>query len=162
MKTIIALLILAIATCTVTAADNAISTDWTGKIVAIKTSSGGGFGIQIKNFIPVIGHPDKAAPDAGFFKIVPGTAPGTFAFESVANPGMYLRHGNFHILLHKDIIDESSYRIVAPLRGNQGVSLQSYNFPRHYITLIDKNHLDIVEDGKDLRKAVFFLEERNK
>jgi hypothetical protein len=73
---------------------------------------------------------------------------------------MYLRHGGYHIMLHKDMIDESSYRIVAPLRGNQGVSLQSYNFPRHYITLIDKEHLDIVENGKDLRKAVFFLEER--
>jgi hypothetical protein len=160
MKAIIASLVLAIGTCTVTGADNVASTDWAGKIVAIKTSSGGGFAIQIKNFVPVIAHPDKAAPDAGFFKIVPGTGPGTFAFESVANPGMYLRHGGYHIMLHKDMIDESSYRIVAPLRGNQGVSLQSYNFPRHYITLIDKEHLDIVENGKDLRKAVFFLEER--
>jgi hypothetical protein len=162
MKARIAPLLFALLAVSATAAEDAPATDWAGKIVAIKTIKGGSSCIRLRSFAPTIGQPDKAAPDASLFKIVPGTGQGTFAFESVANPGMFLRHSSLHIILLKDKIDESSYRIVAPLHGNQGVSLQSYNYPRHHITVVDKEHLDIVEYIKEPRKAVFFLEEPKK
>jgi hypothetical protein len=162
MKTRIASLLLALVTFAATAADPAVPTDWAGKIVAIKTTNGGSSCIRIQNYVVTVGQPDKNAPDASLFKMVPGTGPGTYAFESVANPGMYLRHGSLHILLHKDIIDESSYRVLPPLRGNQGVSLQSYNYPGYHITVIDKDHVDIVETVKEPHKAIFYLEERKK
>jgi len=162
MKTRLASLLFALLVSIATAADPAAPTDWTGKIVAIKTSNGGTACLRIQNYVVSVGQPDKNAPDASLFKMVPGTGPGTFAFESMANPGMYLRHGSFHILLHKDIIDESSYRVVPPLRGNQGISLQSYNYPTYHITVLDKDHVDIVETVKEPHKAIFYLEEQKK
>jgi hypothetical protein len=158
MKPLAVLIIIVLTSFIASAADPTPNNDWIGKTVLIKPSKEGSFCIRIEKYTPIVGRFDKAAADDCSFKVMEGSAPGTVSFQSVTEPALFIHHSNYHLL--KGIDDSSMFRIVPPIRGNQGVSFQSYNFPTHHITLVDREHLDIVKDSKEARKSVFYLEER--
>ena len=141
------------------AAEPPAISDWVGKTVVIKPSKEGSFCIRVEKYTPAIGKFNKTAPDTCSFKVAEGSAPGTVAFQSTTEPALFIHHSNYHLLMLKGIDDSSMFRIVPPLRGNQGVSFQSYNFPTHHIAIVDKERLDIVNDTKEPRKAVFYIDE---
>ncbi|MFB9328026.1 glycosyl hydrolase 53 family protein [Paenibacillus aurantiacus] len=77
--------------------------------------------------------------DDSRFHIVPGLAGnGTISFESVNNPGYYLRHSSFNLVLEKSngtttFNNDASFTRVAGLANSSWVSYRSYNFPDRYI-----------------------------
>jgi Alpha-L-arabinofuranosidase B (ABFB) domain len=133
--------------------------DLIGKTVVIKINKEGPSCLRLENGLPKIAAFDKSAPDSCLYKVVQGIAPGTIAFQPISQEGFFLRHSSFHLILAKDLNDDASFRIVAPLRGNQGLSLQSFNYPTHHLAVVEKGQIDLLKDIKDPRKAVFFVEE---
>ncbi len=75
----------------------------------------------------------------GQWKLVPGLAdPTCISFESVTQPGYFLRHQNSDIYLHQNngtalFKQDATFRIVAGLKDINYISFQSYNYPTHYI-----------------------------
>ena len=85
---------------------------------------------------------DLGSRQSATFQIVQGLADNScYSFESLTNPGEYLRHSNFRI--HSDPSDGSNgfnqdaTFCVQPGLSGQGVSFQSYNYPDHYIRHFD-------------------------
>lgn len=157
MKTHLLLILLASAALV---AAQAADPDMLGKTVVFKTAKQGSTGIYLDQGTLKIGPLAKAAADASAFKVTAGPAAGTVFFESVQQPGFYLRHANYHLLLLKDTHDDAVFRIVPPLRGNLGVSIQAHSFPTYHLAITEKGTLDMVMDLKDPRKAIFHIEER--
>jgi hypothetical protein len=157
MKSLIAAALLAISI--VSAEENPQAADWIGKTVIIKTSKQGSACFRVEKSVPKIGTFNKTAADTCSFKIREGAAPDTIAFESVSNPELFLTHSAGRIVLMKGVDPSGTFRIVAPLRGNQGMSFQSFNLADHHVALVDRENLGIVKDVREPRKTVFYLEE---
>jgi len=132
---------------------------YVGKTIVIKTSQQTTSCIRLENALPVIGPFDNTARNTCSFKVVAGLAPGTIAFESLDHPEFFLQHGNFRLQLQKGLNENAIFRVVRPLSGTQGISLQSYNFPQHHLGMVERGQLSILKDIKPRAKAVFFITE---
>jgi hypothetical protein len=133
--------------------------DFVGKTVIIRTAKESSSCIRVENYLPAIGTFDRKAPEACAFRVVAGSAPGTVMFEWLKEPGLFLQHRNYRIQVLKDDKDSATFRIVRPLRGNEGISLLSFNMPTFYVTIVEKGQLFAVENGREPRKSVFFIQE---
>ncbi|MEV3939095.1 AbfB domain-containing protein [Glycomyces sp. NPDC049804] len=84
-------------------------------------------------------NPDPEA-DAQF-RMVPGLADGSaeyVSFESVNNPGHYLRHSNFELVLARDdgtaLFDrDATFKMTEGLADEWCTSFQSYNYPAQHL-----------------------------
>lgn len=132
--------------------------DWVGKTIVIKTSKEGNQGICIKGNALELGPVNKD-PAASHFKVLAGGAPGNVIFESVGQPSTYLHHygGNFVLLPQKG--PDAQWRIVPPLQGKQGVSIQHGLITNRYLTESPKGGWHIGEKIERKRDAIFHLEE---
>ncbi len=91
-----------------------------------------------------IGNPVRVDPDVNptgdaEFVMVPGLAdPNAVSFESVNNPGYYLRHWDYNMRLHayngtQTFKEDATFYYRAGLADSTYASFQSYNFPDRYI-----------------------------
>jgi hypothetical protein len=134
--------------------------NWVDKTVIIKTGDQmTSQCVRLENYVPAIGSFSKGTRELCGFKVASGPAPGTVMFQSVKEPTLFLQHGNFRLQLLKGTNENAMFRLVRPLRGTRGVSLQAFNFPAHHIAIVERGFLSIVANPKDTRKAVFFIEE---
>ncbi|HEV7402169.1 MAG TPA: hypothetical protein VGO11_04550 [Chthoniobacteraceae bacterium] len=144
----------------------AMSAPFLGKTFRIATARGGPECIVLGEVDPMIAAFDPAAtPSRGNapqaqFKIGRGTQLGTIVFESVAKPGLYLRHEGFRLHLTKGILSDSLFYLQKPLTGAEGYSIATQNHLNYFLVVNDRNGLDLVQPAKmkDMQKAVFFLE----
>jgi hypothetical protein len=75
------------------------------------------------------------------FRMVPGlanSAAGYVSFESVNQPGQYLRHSNFELVLARDdgtaLLDrDATFKMTEGLADEWCTSFQSYNYPSQYL-----------------------------
>jgi hypothetical protein len=133
-----------------------------GKTVILKTSKESTSCVKVENYLPAVGPLSQKEREDAAFKVIAGELPGTVKFEWIKESGLFLQHRNYRVQILSDDKDSATFRIVKPLRGNEGVSLQSLNFPAHYITIMEKGELWIVKEIKDPRKAVFSIQELSK
>jgi len=136
--------------------------NYIGKVVTIKTAKESTSCIRIENFVPEIGAFKHDAPGDCSFKVEAGTQPGTLLFRWVKDPTLYLQHRGFRLLLLNTDPADASFRVVHPLKGNEGLSLQAASWPTHHLCVVEKNQIFISPNIKDLRKAVFFIQEVTK
>ncbi|MEV4776151.1 AbfB domain-containing protein [Microbacterium sp. LWH12-1.2] len=75
------------------------------------------------------------------FRVVPGRAGaggGRVSFESIDQPGRFLRHSGYRVVLHQDdgtalFAGDATFLPVAGLGHSMMTSLQSHNFPDRYL-----------------------------
>ncbi|MCH7229432.1 AbfB domain-containing protein [Glycomyces sp. L485] len=98
------------------------------------------------------------------FRMVPGLADGStgyVSFESVNNPGQYLRHSFFELVLAPDdgtaLFDEdATFRMVEGLADEWCTSYQSYNFPDQHVRHSGfELQLDPIEDETGRADSTF-------
>jgi hypothetical protein len=85
--------------------------------------------------------PDVSPIEDSQWRVAPGLANGGsdyVSFESVNNPGYYLRHSNYNIVLAQNdgssiFKEDATFRKVSGLADSTWTSFQSYNFPDRYI-----------------------------
>jgi len=83
--------------------------------------------------------PNVSPVDDSQFRLRPGLAgTGTVSFESVNNPGYFLRHANYDFQLVRNdgtsqFAQDATFRQVAGLADSSWSSFQSYNYPDRYI-----------------------------
>jgi hypothetical protein len=138
----------------------ALSGPLLGKTVRIATAKAGPECIVLGETDPEIATYDRAKAPAGQFKVGRGTQMGTIVFESVATPGLYLRHENYRLRVLKGIAAGSCFYVQKALAGPEGYSLSAQTHPHCVLAVNDRNRVDLVETRKlrDPGKAVFFLE----
>ncbi len=101
------------------------------------------------------------------FRVLPGLAGrGTVSLESINYPGHYLRHQDFRLRLQrlsteadKDLFRrDASFRVTAGLADSRGISLESLNFPDHFIRHRNFHlYLDKNDDSRLFREDATFL-----
>lgn len=98
------------------------------------------------------------------WRIVPGIADSScISFESVDNPGYYLRHYNGNVIISQNdgssvFKSDATWRVHAALDGSGGVSFETYNFSgiymRHYNSYLIISQISTSLDQQD---ASFFM-----
>ncbi|WP_159441951.1 family 43 glycosylhydrolase [Clostridium sp. Marseille-P2415] len=98
------------------------------------------------------------------WQIVPGlanSASGYVSFQSVSQPGYYLRHSNYDIVLAKNdgtplFASDATFKEAAGLKDSTWTSFQSYNYPDRYIRHSNYNlRIDQISTDTDKQDATF-------
>lgn len=128
-----------------------------GKAVVIKTSKEGTRGMLIKGDSLAIGTLPKGDPAACAFKVV-GLADGKVMFESVGKPGAFLNFYMRKFVLIERNRPDGHWRMVAPLVGKEGVSIQHVLSGRYLAE--EKGAWQLLDKVEHKKEAVFFLQEQ--
>src|SRR3954464_6140559 len=88
--------------------------EWIGKVVLIKTAKETHSSVRLEGIAPRIASFESKAPEESKFKVVAGTEPDSIAFESVAQPGIFLRHQRYRLTALKGPHRDASFVVVKP------------------------------------------------
>ena len=145
------------------AAKEAVQKKWVGKMVMIESATDPQQCLGQETLLCVmVKKPERTKAESIQFKVCPGLADSTLvSFESVTEPGAFLRHQGGRLKLHPRMSDDlykadATFQVIHGLADPGCVSFESANYPGCIVAANEKGEVSIVANP-DKQRATFRL-----